>query len=159
MSSGSVRVVVALAFRSSHADQAARDLHPVGAQAAAGIGEDGMGHNWFHRFRRHPPPEPTLPEGWTDDLSVQVRPGRTIEELVDFILATDLARGLGTAEDFDHLVRALGNEFDLSIEDSELAIDRVQGGVVRARTGNEANRPDRAKNPIAWTSFERSRER
>ena len=59
----------------------------------------------------------------------------------------------------DHLVAALGNEFNLSIEDSELAIDRVQGEVVRAQTGNEANRPDRAKNPIAWTSFERSRER
>jgi hypothetical protein len=47
-------------------------------------------------------------------------------------------------------------EFGLSIEDAELAIDRVYDGVVRAMTGDRANCPDRTKDPIAWRSFQRS---
>jgi hypothetical protein len=54
------------------------------------------------------------------------------------------------------LIAELCKGFGLLPEDAELAIDRVCGGVVRALTGNQANCPDRIKDPIAWMSFQRA---
>ncbi len=41
-------------------------------------------------------------------------------------------------------------------DDAEFALDRVLGGIVRAATGNAANCPDRTKDPVAWTSYQRA---
>jgi len=92
-----------------------------------------------------------LPTGFTDDMSVPLPPGRTPEQVVDFVL-TNNERGREHAA----LVAALSTEFGLSADDAELAIDRVGGGFVRAMTGNRDNCPDRAKDPIAWASLQRS---
>jgi hypothetical protein len=54
------------------------------------------------------------------------------------------------------LIADLREDFGLSAEGAELAVDRVCGGIVRAMTGNRANCPDRKKDPIAWMSFQRA---
>jgi uncharacterized protein YndB with AHSA1/START domain len=91
-----------------------------------------------------------LRSGWTDDMRVALPPGKTVDDVVDRILGSDPTR------DPDELEAALSEEFDLSEENAALARDRAMGGVVRAATGNVENRPDRVKDPIAWTSFERA---
>ena len=84
-------------------------------------------------------------------MSVELPAGRTVEELVDYILlATEQSR------QNEMVVAELSAEFGLTNEDAELSIDRVYGGVARARTGNQANCPDRNKDPIAWVSFQRT---
>lgn len=40
-------------------------------------------------------------------------------------------------------------------EDAELSVDRVGGGIVRTATGSHDTCPNRAKDPIAWASFQR----
>src|SRR5262245_6398349 len=77
--------------------------------------------------------------------------GRTPEHVVDFVLAAN-ERG----QDHAALVAALATEFGLSADDAALAVDRVGGGFVRAMTGNRHNCPDRAKDPIAWASFQQA---
>jgi hypothetical protein len=89
-----------------------------------------------------------IPEGFTDDMTGSIRPGRTAEELVAEVMEWLLAR-----RDLDALVRVLEQDFGLSEEDALLALDRVQGGIVRALTGTRENEPDRAKDPLAWGSF------
>jgi hypothetical protein len=44
--------------------------------------------NWLRRFFQ-PKDVPSVLEGFTDDLSVQLRADRTIEQLVDYILAAN----------------------------------------------------------------------
>jgi hypothetical protein len=90
----------------------------------------------------------TIPEGFTDDMTVRIRPGRTGDELV-----TKVMEWLAERRDLGALVRVLEQDFGLSEEDALLALDRVQGGIVRALTGNHENEPDRAKDPLAWGSF------
>lgn len=107
-------------------------------------------HDWFRRFARtnH---EPSIPSGWTDEMSVELGAGHTVEDLVDYIfLANEQSR------EGEMLIAELGAEFGLSSENAALSIDRVCGGIVRARTGNRANCPDRIKDPIAWASFQRT---
>jgi hypothetical protein len=43
--------------------------------------------------------------------------------------------------------------FALPFDDARLVMDRVQGGIVRAGTGNPANAPDPGKDPVASTSY------
>jgi len=94
---------------------------------------------------------PSNPGGWTNDMSVGLRADRSVEELVDYILlATEQSRQNET------VIADLGAEFGLSKEDAELSIDRVRGGIARARTRSQANCPDRLKDPIAWVSFQRT---
>jgi len=92
----------------------------------------------------------SIPEGWTDDMRVSLAPGKTIPELVSLIMDA-LAKGDAPPD----LVPVLTEEFGMTIEDVNLAFDRVPGGIVRALTGNIANRPDRAKDPLAYESFDR----
>lgn len=88
---------------------------------------------------------------WTADLSVRLPEGRTVAELVSFVLAV---RQRGT--DGDELHTDVAREFDLSPEDAALSVDRVFGGVTRARTDNPANRPDPVDDPIAFESYRRT---
>ncbi len=39
-------------------------------------------------------------------------------------------------------------------EDVDYAWDRVQGGIVRALTGNPENEPEQEQDPIAWLTFQ-----
>jgi hypothetical protein len=88
--------------------------------------------------------------GWTDDLTIQLPPGRTVTELVEFVLQSAL-RGT-TAEQIDRL---FAGEFGLSPDDAELARDRSFGGLVRAATRNPLNCSESGKDPVAWESFQR----
>ena len=107
-------------------------------------------YDWFRRFYRLRSASSDSVD-WTENLSVNLRPGRTLDELVGHIL-------VAREEDRQHelLIADLREHFGLSAEDAELAVDRVCGGIVRAMTGNRANCPDRTKDPIAWMSFQRS---
>ena len=93
----------------------------------------------------------SAPAGWTDNMFVELCAGRTVEELVDYVLA---ARQRGRQN--EALVSDLCAEFGLSSEDAELSLDRVGGGVFRARTGDKQNCPDRRKDPIAYASYVRT---
>ena len=103
-------------------------------------------HDWLRRFSRS-----SVPEGWTDDMSVSLGAGRSVEHLVEYILAA-----IEHGRQREVLISELGVEFGLSPDDAELSVDRVCGGIARARTGNRANCPDRIKDPIAWASFQRA---
>lgn len=87
---------------------------------------------------------------WTDDMNVVLPPGRTVKQVVDFIIKAALH---GTPDDtIEQLIAA---EFKLSPDDAALVRDhRTFGGIVRAATGNQVNCPDRAKDPMAWQSFQ-----
>lgn len=105
-------------------------------------------YDWLRRFSRSRSAVPNSGR-WTDNLSVDLRPGRTLDELVAHVIA---AREEGRQHEL--LIARLREDFGLSDEEAELAVDRVCGGIVRAMTGNRANCPDRGKDPIAWTSFQ-----
>jgi hypothetical protein len=94
-----------------------------------------------------------LPEGCTDDLSIQLSEGHTLDELVDAIMSAD-------SEDQSHeaLVNAIATQFGLTEHDAELAIDRVGGGMFRAML-HPNNAPDRIKDPIAWVACEKVKAR
>jgi len=91
-----------------------------------------------------------LPDGWTDDMNIAVGDGHSLEELVDYVLQSTV-HGQTKAAMVEHLSEA----FRLSPVDAELALDRAYGGVVRAATGQAANRPNKDKDPVAWISFQR----
>jgi hypothetical protein len=95
---------------------------------------------------------PTNPPGTvvTDDLSIGLPAGRTVAEVVDFVLEAML-RGVPA----DELEASLMAEFALSEDHAFLARDRTCGGLVRASTRNEANRPAADKDPVAWESYRR----
>jgi hypothetical protein len=92
-----------------------------------------------------------LPEGWTYDCSVHLVPGKTLDELVDFIFA-DHTNKVPTEE----TLRELAAHFLVHPEEAELAMDRAFGGIVRAETENPANCPDPHDDPIAWTSYQKA---
>jgi hypothetical protein len=93
---------------------------------------------------------PQIPEGWTDDCSVQLRPGCTLEALVNFVIEQQVAKVSA-----DSTVQELATRFVIE-DDAEFALDRVLGGIVRAATGNPANCPDPTKDPVAWMSYQRA---
>ena len=90
-----------------------------------------------------------VPPGLTDDMNVVLPPGRTVKEIVQFIIQAALR---GTPDNTTE--QLLVAEFQLSPDVAELVRDRTFGGIVRAATRNEVNRPDRNQDPIAWQSFE-----
>ena len=108
------------------------------------MGIDG----WLRRFF---PPEDAVPDGWTNDMSVQLPSGRTVEELVEFILAANQ-----DGRQHEALIAKLGSEFGLSNEDAGVSVDRVGGGIVRASTASGANCPNGVKDPTAGASFQRT---
>jgi hypothetical protein len=89
-----------------------------------------------------------IPSDWTDDVSVNLKQGKSYEELT-FILM-DSIRNKGKLE---AVLLICTDEFGLSNEEGELAIDRVQGGIIRAISCNPKNKPDKVKDPMAWYSF------
>jgi hypothetical protein len=84
-------------------------------------------------------------------MNISLPADRTEAQVVDFVLARAAAGTTGEA-----LVAALQDEFEVTAGDAELAVDRIYGGLVRARTRNPANRPDRSLDPLAWISFGRA---
>ena len=89
-----------------------------------------------------------IPEGWTDDMTIVLAPPRTLEELVDVVIAAE-ARHDDAALTVAHLIE----EFGLSAADAELALDRTLGGLVRAASGLPDNRPSREKVLVfPWTN-------
>lgn len=89
-----------------------------------------------------------IPEGWTDDMNVTIRPDRTILELTRTVMES--------VQNFNGepgVVRGIASEFGMSESDAWLAFDRVQGGIIRALTARPNNCPDRDKDPMAWHAF------
>ncbi len=96
-----------------------------------------------------------MPEGWiwTDDMTVPLPAGRTVEELVDYVIQVTIG---GTPDDTTE--HALIATFGLSPEDAALACDRTLGRIVRASSKNPANGLVKDKDPLAWTSYHRARQ-
>lgn len=92
-----------------------------------------------------------VPDGWTEDLSVPLPPGRTVAEITTFVLENAIAKVA-----YKDMIKAIEDTFGLSPDDAELVCDRVFGGVVRASTGNVANQPDPVNDPFAHASFQQA---
>ena len=92
----------------------------------------------------------SAPPGWTFDCSIALPPGGTVEDVVELVL-TCRRQPLG----YDTTVAQL-KAFGLSNEDAEVAIERVQGGLVRAATSDPGNEPDPAMDPLAYASYHRA---
>ncbi|MBV1775339.1 hypothetical protein KSF73_06385 [Burkholderiaceae bacterium DAT-1] len=82
-------------------------------------------------------------------MNVHVGNGASQAELAKYLLGEI---ELGT--DLFHLKEKIALQYALSEEDALLAIDRVQGGIIRALTGNPENAPDRLLDPIAKFAFD-----
>ncbi|BCY13596.1 hypothetical protein L3i22_086840 [Actinoplanes sp. L3-i22] len=82
-------------------------------------------------------------------MSVRLARGTTMRELVLFLRTADAG---GTSR--RDVLTVLTERFALPFDDARLAMDRVQGGVVRASSGLPENEPDRDKDPLAWTSYQ-----
>jgi hypothetical protein len=92
-----------------------------------------------------------IPEGWTDDMNIVMPSGHSVDEIVDYVIAAAL-EGQPDSQTEAHL----RSEFGLSENDAALARDRVFGGIVRTALGRGRSRPNRKKDPFAWTSFQRA---
>ncbi|MFI5728799.1 hypothetical protein ACIA49_01685 [Kribbella sp. NPDC051587] len=127
----------------------------LSASAEAAPLPDDEATMWLSRIAPAKPVDQAT-EGivWTDDLSIELPEGRDVADLVNYTLATNEQ---GVSE--DELAAAVAREFSLSAEDASLAVDRVFGGITRATTLNDANRPDPVKDPIAFESYRQSLER
>ena len=91
----------------------------------------------------------SIPEGWTDDMSVPLPAGRSAADVARFVIDAGL-RGVSDVESEQLLMV----EFSLTAKDAALARDRSFGGLFRAGTGNPANCPSRVKDPIAWEGYQ-----
>ena len=91
----------------------------------------------------------SIPEEWTDDMSVDIKFGKTNREL-----AASLLFALDQRQSYEEMMSICSQDFGLTEDDGDLAIDRVQGGVVRAITCNSVNCPEKSKDPLAWYSFQ-----
>src|SRR5262245_54913427 len=111
--------------------------------------------DWIRRvFLGAPDPSGARPpEGWTDDLSLELPDGVTVEQLVRHVLEGAVA---GKANEI--IQQELRETFGLSDADAGLAMDRVFGGAFRATmTTDPDNCPDQVKDPVAWTSYQIAR--
>ena len=109
----------------------------------------GIG-NWFSRWLSSKSASTSVPDGWTDDMTVSVQPPHTLSELVDFVLDAE-SRKVPSPDTVSNIAAGFG----LSEDDAALAWDRALGGLVRAATGNSVNCPDKDKDPVAWISYQR----
>jgi hypothetical protein len=98
----------------------------------------------------------TIPEGWTDDMNILLV-GATADDVVEFILARAPLADY-TDVDYEGLLLAVAERFAISQDDAALALDRTQGGVVRARTRAPENCPSRDKDPMAYASYQKLRD-
>ena len=92
-----------------------------------------------------------IPEGWTNDMTIPLPPGRTEAEVVEVVIQAAL-RGAPDEE----TEQSLAAEFLLSADAAALARDRAFGGIVRAATRNPENCPSQQNDPLAWESFQRA---
>jgi hypothetical protein len=90
-----------------------------------------------------------LPAGWTDDMNISVGNGLSQRDVAEYVLDC-LEHGLSHEEIHTGLTRT----FALSCHDADLALDRAQGGIIRALTGSISNAPDNRKDPIARRTFD-----
>ena len=90
----------------------------------------------------------TKDDEWADDMSVPLNANLTVKEVAGFVIQQAL-QGTSDTDNEKGLIAAFG----LSPDDAALIRDRVFGGIVRAATGNKANRPSSKKDPFAYTSF------
>ena len=90
----------------------------------------------------------TIPEGWTDDMSVKIKEGKSEDQLT--LALMDCLR---KRDSFDEMVSICTSNYDLADDEANLAIDRVQGGIVRALSCRIDNRPDVTKDPLAYIAF------
>jgi hypothetical protein len=81
-------------------------------------------------------------------MTVRVARGTSVGGLVSYLRAAS-ANGVRRRE----VLAVLTERFALPFDDARLAMDRVEGGVVRAASGNPANEPDPVKDPLAWMSY------
>jgi len=81
-------------------------------------------------------------------MSVEIIEGKTEEQLT-FALMDSLRK----SDSYESMIRMCVSDYGLVEDDADLAIDRVQGGIVRALTGLIDNRPDATKDPLAHCSF------
>lgn len=96
-------------------------------------------------------PSALLPAELTDVIGPPLRGSLAPADLVDFMIAAALG---GTRK--DEIERGLMERFGISPADAALVRDRTFGGIFRAGTRSHENRPDRAKDAIAWASYERA---
>ena len=92
-------------------------------------------------------PQDNTPTGWTDDMNIDLIGDLGFDEFVDEIIAR-----FKRYEDFDHIYEDLIVP-NVAVYDREIVLDRALGGIVRAMTGMFSNRPDKAKDPIAYRTF------
>ena len=85
---------------------------------------------------------------WTDDLTVRVGRGTSARALVLYLRAAS-EEGARRRD----VLAVLTERFALPFDDARLAMDRVEGGVVRAASRNPENEPDPVKDPLAWMSY------
>ncbi|WP_143183653.1 MULTISPECIES: hypothetical protein [Rubritalea] len=90
----------------------------------------------------------SIPEGWTDDMNIELPHGHTQSQVAEFIMS-QLDQRIG----YDTAIQQLISEFGIDDEDAYLAYDRTQGGIIRALTCQPANKPNKRKDPIAHHSF------
>jgi hypothetical protein len=89
--------------------------------------------------------------GSTFDCSVNLPHGGSVDEIVQLVLGCR-RESIGYEATVAKLMM-----YGLSHDDAEVAIDRVQGGLVRASTNNSSNEPDRTLDPLAYASYHRAR--
>jgi len=87
-------------------------------------------------------------EEWTDDMNISISSDKTIKELTSFLMLE-----LESNCNHDEIIIKIITNYGTSENDAELALDRVQGGIIRALTGNPSNEPEQEKDPLAWYSF------
>lgn len=87
-------------------------------------------------------------------MNIALAPGRSLEELVDWVLECNVRRDKPTV-----IVQQLIDKFGLTQADAELALDRTCGGVVRAATGRADNCPPKDKDLVAWFSYQKCMKR
>jgi hypothetical protein len=88
-----------------------------------------------------------IPDGWTDDMTIRLPDGVTVERIVDMVLSS-AAQGVPHETRVAELVSC-----GLAQADAELACDRTLGGALRAATRNPDNAPSQVKDPIASASY------
>jgi hypothetical protein len=92
----------------------------------------------------------SIPSGWTDDMNIVLPEHATLEGVVDLVISMEKEGAT-----LDQIEMRLIESVGLSENDAALAVDRVQGGALRAST-HRSNCPDRSKDPLAWISFQRA---
>lgn len=85
--------------------------------------------------------------GWTEDMHIKLIGTLDFESLIDQILSR-----FRNYEDFSQIYEELIVP-NVAEEDRDLVLDRAIGGIVRALTGNQLNKPDKIQDPIAYKTF------